>query len=70
MALQHTCTVVVYYRGEYFVPGTLLDCVRMWVQPEAIKVPVQVHAGDEDAMKGLSDPEVTPAAGLASAHCV
>ena len=30
------------------------------MQPEAIKVPVQVHAGDEDAMKGLSDPEVTP----------
>ena len=30
----------------------------MGVQPEAIKVPVQMHGGQEDSMKGLSDPEV------------
>ena len=32
----------------------------MGVQPEAIKVPVQMHGGQEDSMKGLSDPEVRP----------
>lgn len=34
--------------------------MRMSVQPEAIKVPVQMHGGQEDSMKGLSDPEVRP----------
>ena len=32
--------------------------VRMGVQPEAIKVPVQMHGGQEDSMNGLSDPQV------------
>ena len=29
------------------------------VQPEQIKVPVQCHDGEEDAMEGLADPKVT-----------
>lgn len=41
-----------------FQAGQLLQRVRMGVQPETIKVPVQMHSGQEDSMKGLSDPEV------------
>lgn len=32
-------------------------------QPEAIKVPIQQHHGELDAMKGFSDPEVSERAG-------
>ena len=54
-------------RGLLIVPvssaGWLLELVRWSAQPEAIRVPVQMHGGQEDSMKGLSDPEVRPAHG-------
>jgi len=30
------------------------------LQPEKIKIPVQCHDGEEDAMEGLADPKVNP----------
>ena len=49
---------IVSMRGRVHVGAAdSVLSVRAW-QPEAVKVPVQVHGGEEDAMKGLSDPEV------------
>ena len=36
-----------------------------WLQPENIKVPVYLHHGALDDMKGFSDPEVHAGAGVA-----
>ena len=60
--MQHTGDVCTQARLFIVLSFTWVaaERVRMSVQPEAIKVPVQMHGGQEDSMKGLSDPEVQP----------
>ena len=50
-AHQHSCALfqIPHRRAP--------EGLRMGVQPEAIKVPVQLHVGQEDSIKGMSDPE-------------
>ena len=63
VAHQHSCALFQVFHKR--APEGL----RMGVQPEAIKAPVQLHGGQEDSMKGMSDPEVTSRAHWQTRTC-